>query len=82
MTEHEALKRLVRFVELQMLNDASRRTPQAEATLREAKAAIRPEPEERPTARPSPLESSADAAGEWDVDARMAEAYGEAKEAK
>jgi len=26
--------------------------------------------------QPSPLESSADAAGEWDVDARMAEAYG------
>lgn len=32
--------------------------------------------EEREPLSPSPLESSADAAGEWDVDARMAEAYG------
>lgn len=32
---------------------------------------------EREQHKPSPLESSADAAGEWDVDARMAETYGE-----
>lgn len=63
MTEHEALKRLIRFMELQMLGDASRRTPQAEVTLQESKAALRPD--EPYAAVPSPLESSADAAEEW-----------------